>query len=285
MPKKPLETLVEYRKSRYSKSVRNEATPCHWKEVRMMKRIISLLIAAVLLLGLLAGCQPVPDDPTDGTTTIPETTDTIPSSDPEETTEPIPSSDPEETTEPPKLGDIGSSTLAPEHLLPFIYDGRNPSAWWVADTEQCVIGGLYVAHKGETGKTVQIASEEILLYDSCEDHILYVTKAEPQKVVQTDYSGQSHTVIYEAVHGDIVCLEYYDKVGQKGQLVTLEGNGHVVLTDIASSEAEVLMVQEDIIAVSLGLYGRQGLIQFRKADYSPWFYNTQTGELVEDTSL
>lgn len=245
-----------------------------------MKRNINLLIAAILLLGILAGCQTVPDDPTDGTATVPETSDTIPSSDPEETTEPL-------TTEqkPPKLGDIGSSTLAPEHLFPFIYDGSNPSAWWVADTEQCVIGGLYVAHKGETGKTVQIADEEILLYAACEDHILYVTKAEPRKVVRTDYSGLSRTVIYEALHGDIVCLEYYDKVGQKGQLVTLEGNSHVVLLDMASSGAEVLMVREDIIEISLGQYGQQGLIWFRKSDNSLWFYNTLTGELMEDTSL
>lgn len=226
-----------------------------------MRKIVGLLIAAVMLFGVFTGCQPVPDDGTDGTTTVPETTDTIPSC------------------------DIGSFSSALEHLFPFIYDGEAPSIWWVSDPEKCVIGALYVTHKGETGNTVQISDEEILLYVTCEDHILYVTKAAPRKVIRSDYTGSSQTVIYEASNGDIAELMCYDKAGQAGQLVTLEGNTHVVLTDIASAKTEVLMVQDNIIEIDPSLYGSQGLIWFRKADNSPWFYNTRTGELLADSTL
>ena len=234
-----------------------------------MKKLLSILL--VLLL-LLTGCQAVQKTPADDGmqhTTNNKITD-LPAND-------LPK--PEIV-----LGAIGSYTMAPEHLYLFVYDGSPPSYWRDIDTSACVIGSLYIEDKN-TGVVTKLADGGLMCNIGCKEFVLYVTEREPQKVWRTDYTGSSHTVVYEASYGDITQVECYDNVGEKGQLAILEGSTHIVLYDFATTQSQVLVTQQDIDHFNLSLYGRKGYVGFRKKDWSRWSYDTATGELMEDTSL
>ncbi len=212
-----------------------------------MKNLLSVLLVFLLLL---TGCQAVQKTPADdGTqhTTNNKITD-LPADD-------LPKSE-------IVLGTIGSYTMAPEHLYLFVYDGSPPSYWRDIDTSACVIGSLYIEDKN-TGVVTKLADGGLMCNIGCNEFVLYVTEREPQKVWCTDY----------------------DNVGEKGQLATLEGGTHIVLYDLATTQSQVLVTQQDIDHFDLSLYGRQGLVGIRKKDWSRWYYDTATGELMEDTSL
>ena len=76
--------------------------------------------------------------------------------------------------------------MAPDHLYPFIYDGTPPSTWREIDTNDCVVGRLYV-YDENTQDVTPIGDQIVTTHASNQDHLYYVTS--DNLIVQADYSG------------------------------------------------------------------------------------------------
>lgn len=259
--------------------------PVFWKEVRRMKRVITLLIVAVLMLSIFTGCQSVPDDATDGTTTTPSTSDPVPSSDPEETTEPIPSTGP----------DTGEESLSPEeqkarYVWPpegctvFLFDGElspfNPYRDQI-DTVGLTAGILYIYREAEN-TCIPVCPKQVAAFEATKDHIYYILKNEPGKVYRTDYTHREQTALYTSGSGAIASMEYHG-TDDKGKLLLCEGNKRIVLVDASTGGTEVLVEQEGI-AFCWYEYTveRQGFsLKWFDADDDVWTLDWETGAPVK----
>lgn len=220
-----------------------------------MKRVLAIVLSLLLIL---TGCQPVPDDATDGTTTVPETTDTIPSSDPEETTEPIPSSGPEETTEPiqettvPPLDEgylleraMGRYSLPPDGISYFHAGNidRFSAIYGKVDDTGLQKGAYYSYHEA-LDQCFLIASGTYGDREETKDHAYFVPMDEPNRLYRSDYFGKDRELLYESDNGPISKFSYYG-TDSNGKILLNEARSRAVLVDISTGQTEVLMERKD----------------------------------------
>lgn len=243
-----------------------------------MKRALAIVLSLLLIL---TGCQTVPDNPTDGTTTIPETTDTTPSSDPEETsqatgetTEPV-----EETTTPILTENQKLSNAMREYTVEamlyygryiFEYDGQIPDhvpQRDKIDESKLINGYTYMFHEKEEKCYVLLESGGKSYIT--QDHVFMSTKREPNVIYRLDYFGNEQKWIYKGSGKEISYISYYG-TNPNGKLLIIEDYLRAVLIDVQTAESFVLWEEEGLITFQL---------DFRE-DLDEFWYVYETGEGV-----
>ena len=156
---------------------------------------------------------------------------------------------------------------APEHLLPFIYKGRNPAPWRDIDTTGCVVGQLYIYNKN-TGSVTSVVSETVLAYTATKDYLFYVTEGEIISAV--DYSGVSAGVLYQCNRGTISDLAAFGHY-----LYFIEGGQYAVLFNTLDQSAQTIFSQDAIS--SLYMFDFDKIIWY-DIQWNPNYFNMLSQE-------
>lgn len=164
--------------------------------------------------------------------------------------------------------------LSPDHLLPFIHDGYAPFVWVDVDITNCTIGKLYVYNK-ISQLTTEISELTVTTYASTKENLFFVT--EQQEIFQTDYSGSSATLIYQATGGLIKRLCAFGNM-----LYFIEDNRHIVTLNTDTLTVRTVMTDENVRAIYMFDFDK--LICYYNDD-SIAYLNTTTGELTELENL
>ena len=155
------------------------------------------------------------------------------------------------TTEPKKTYTADEAfryALAPDHLLPFIFNNRAPFVWVAVDTSDCVTDRLYVYNK-LSDKTIEITDEIVTSFSSTNDYLYYTTNE--QKIFEVDYTGDNAVMLYQAPQGKIGKLNTFGNL-----LYFIENNKNVIVYDTASRQAEIITSQNDISSVYMFDFGK-----------------------------
>ena len=203
----------------------------------------ALLCILILLLTFTACKSPVSVDDTGNTmqtntpTTVTEPAKTTPT-----VTTPINTTTPE-TTEPSQSATEPSQTETQPNPVndayyPFIYkEGRQPHHFGPdLDLSKLTSGYLYV-HNEETDEVYQIGNTEVAQMDDTELGYLYYRPADNSKIVRSDLTGKTQTVIYTS-EAEITWFDY-----SADKLLIVENKKKMVLIDPATGTSEVISEQ------------------------------------------
>ena len=160
-------------------------------------------------------------------------------------------------------------SISPVHLLPFIFDGSNPSVVTEIDISGCSENLLYVYNKN-TDTVIQITNCPVLEYTSTQDHLYYVTV--DQKVFKTDYTGSFHMQLYQVSEGTLSEMEYYG-----GKLYFIENEVQLVLLDVVTSSASTVFANKDLDSV---FFFDTDKFIWRNTNNQAFYYNITTNASV-----
>lgn len=157
--------------------------------------------------------------------------------------------------------------LAPEQLLPFVFNNRSPFVWVDVDTSDCVTGRLYVYNK-LSDETIEITNEIVTSFSSTNDYLYYTTNE--QKIFEVDYTGDKAVMLYQSSQGEIGKLNAFGNL-----LYFIENNKNVIVYDTASRQAEIITSQSDISSVYMFDFDK--IICYHKDEHITYL-NTVTEE-------
>ena len=160
--------------------------------------------------------------------------------------------------------------IAPINLFPFVYT-EGSAVWYeenIIGENDCKLGYMYVKNF-DTGEITQILDEPVISFCETLENLYCVT--EDQKIVMTDYSGEQHILLYEAVQGAVESLRYYN-----GSLYFIESNS-VIRLDLADLSTAAILKQEGIVSVNP--FSDTELIWRNTKDEAYYFY-TAAGKSV-----
>lgn len=131
--------------------------------------------------------------------------------------------------------------LAPDHLLPFAFDGYNPHPWIEIDISNCVAGQLYVYNE-LTDSVICVVNETVSTFAATKDNLFYVTDGGTISAV--DYSGVSGGVLYQSEQGEITDIEAFGNL-----LYFIEGGQHAVIFNTQDLQAQTVTSQDVIFSL------------------------------------
>ena len=177
------------------------------------------------------------------------------------------------TTEPEKTYTADEAfryALAPDHLLPFIFNNRAPFVWVAVDTSDCVTGRLYVYNK-LSDETIEITDEIVTSFSSTNDYLYYTTVE--QKIFETDYAGEKVAMLYQSTQGEIGKLNAFGNL-----LYFIEDNKNVIVYNTISRQVEIITTQTDISSVYMFDFGK--IICYHNDEKITYFNAVTQGQMV-----
>lgn len=127
---------------------------------------------------------------------------------------------------------------SPDGLFVFLYHGYSPYFTKELDTSACVIDRLYV-HNQVTNQIIELSDQTIVRYTETKDALYYVTS--DQTIYRTDYTGSSHTPLYQCNEGAIKDLSSY-----LNDLVLIENNNKVVFVNSSTGVAKTVLIYDNL---------------------------------------
>lgn len=233
-------------------------------------RKVGVLLFTFILVFAFTACRISDDDPTTPSarppvvleTTAPPVTDSPvtppPATDPPATDPPV--------TEPPEADsqeDYGGIAT----LYTFVYSEGGSILNHVIGPNDCIPGYLYALNKG-TDQIIQLLDEPVLKFTETTDSLYCITAS--NRILQTDYAGESRIVLYTPSNPLLPCIEFY-----KHALYFVEGD-RVQKLDLFTGETITLYQQEGIVSV-FPYKNTKLLIHLEEGH--PISYDTATGEL------
>ena len=129
---------------------------------------------------------------------------------------------------------------SPDHLYPFIFDGTPPSTWREIDTSDCVVGRLYV-YDENTQAVTPIGNQVVSTFVATKDYLYFVTSE--QTIVQSDYSGANHEIVYLARQGNITMINAF------GYYVYFVEDGcRVVIFDVINKRIHAMVSSDSVVS-------------------------------------
>lgn len=159
--------------------------------------------------------------------------------------------------------------LAPDDMLPFIYNGHNPAPWREIDTTDCVVGRLYVYNENNDS-VISVVSDTVLSFTATKDYLFYVTEEEIISAV--DYSGVFAGNLYQSARGAISDLSAFGNV-----LYFIEGGQHAVIFNTEDQSSETIISRNEI--TSLYMFDFDKII-WRDSQWSANYFNISSQENI-----